>query len=367
MDRGSKRTLAALVALGVVISSAPAQADVKAGVDAWSRGDYATAVREWTAPAQAGDPDAQFNLAQAYRLGRGVAADPKQAEALYALAAAQGHVRAADNYGLLLFQNGEREKAMPYIEAAATRGDPRAQYVLGIAHFNGDLVTKDWPRAYALLTLANSAGLPQAKPAIQQMDQYIPMADRQAAQTLAASLKAEAEAARARDMAAVDLALGSEGVTGGSQAAPAPPPPPPPRAPVAGYPSTPQSAGADYTLPARSQPVVVARAEPPSPPQQQSRILPQPSRVVPPPPVPQHVAGSPGPWKVQLGAFGVPGNADRMWSQLAGRSELAGKVKLKVVAGSLTKLLAGGYATRADAEAACASLKRSGQGCLVTK
>ena len=163
-----------LLALG-----APALADVKSGVDAWSAGDYATAVREWSGPAQAGDADAQFNLGQAYRLGRGVEADKEQAEALYAAAAAQGHVQASDNYGLLLFEDGRREAAMPYITAAAGRGDPRAQYLLGVAHFNGDLAEKDWPRAYALLTLANNSGLPQARAAMTQMDEFIPLAPRE--------------------------------------------------------------------------------------------------------------------------------------------------------------------------------------------
>lgn len=151
-------------AIAGMAMATPALADVKAGVDAWTTGDYAAAVREWSGPAARGDADAQFNLAQAYRLGQGVARDMAQAEALYAKAAAQGHVRAADNYGLILFQDGRREQALPYIEAAAGRGDPRAQYLLGIAHFNGDLVAEDWRRAYALVTLANSTGLPQAGP-----------------------------------------------------------------------------------------------------------------------------------------------------------------------------------------------------------
>ena len=55
--------------------SVPAAADVRAGVDAWSRGDYAAAVSQWEGPAATGDADAMFNLAQAYRLGRGVAQD----------------------------------------------------------------------------------------------------------------------------------------------------------------------------------------------------------------------------------------------------------------------------------------------------
>ena len=70
--------------------------------------------------------------------------------------------------GLMLFQSGRREAALPYVEDAAKRGDPRSEYLLGIAYFNGDLVGKDWVKAYALLTLANSAGLPQAAPALAQ-------------------------------------------------------------------------------------------------------------------------------------------------------------------------------------------------------
>lgn len=79
------------------------------------------------------------------------------------------------------------------------------------------------------------------------------------------------------------------------------------------------------------------------------------------------VEQSSGPWKVQLGAFGVPGNAEKLWSQLAGRSEIAGRERVLLKSGRLTRLLAGGYASRDEASAACASLKRSGQACLVTR
>ena len=368
----------ALVLTGM--AAAPAMAEVKAGVDAWTAGDFATAVREWAGPAAEGDPDAQFNMGQAYRLGRGVETDVAQAEALYARAAAQGHVKAADNYGLLLFQRGAREEALPYISAAAMRGDPRAQYVLGIAHFNGDLVKKDWRRAYALLTLANSAGLPQARGALAQMDEYIPLEDREAAQPMAAALKAEAEAARARQLAAVDLALGTDAPTVPVVTTPAQPQPvvrPAGTPRVAGTASTAGSAGADYTLPS-AQPTVVAaqKAEDLSRAAVTVAEAPEATRVTTPAPqaapAPAAAAAaaverSSGPWKVQLGAFGVPGNAERLWSQLAGRSEIAGRTRLLEKSGRLTKLLAGGYATRDQAAAACASLKRSGQGCLVTR
>ena len=107
-----------LLAGAALLAASPAFADVKAGVDAWSRGDYASAVGEWKGPADKGDADAQFNMGQAYKLGRGVPADLAKAEELFGKAAAQGHLQAADNYGLLLFQRGEHVRALPYIKAA---------------------------------------------------------------------------------------------------------------------------------------------------------------------------------------------------------------------------------------------------------
>ena len=140
----------ALPLLAVSMLAAPALADVKDGVDAWQRGDYPAAVAEWRPLALAGDADAQFNLGQAYKLGRGVPSDLTQAEDWYRRAAKQGHLQAEDNLGLILFTANRRDEAMPFIIHSAARGEPRAQYVLGTAHFHGDLAAQDWPRAYAL-------------------------------------------------------------------------------------------------------------------------------------------------------------------------------------------------------------------------
>ncbi len=167
-------------------------------------------MREWQGPATTGDPDAMFNLAQAYRLGRGVPMDAAKAEALYAQAAAKGHLQAADTYGLMLFQGGRREAALPYIEDAARRGDPRSEYLLGIASFNGDIVPKDWVNAYALLSMANAQGLPQAAAALAQMDKNVPLLQRQQAAGLAVQMQQQADAARGRELAAADLGAGRE-------------------------------------------------------------------------------------------------------------------------------------------------------------
>src|SRR3546814_1838433 len=119
-------------------------ADVKAGGDAWEQGKYDAAVKQGRPAAAAGDADAQFNLGQAYKLGRGVPMDIKAATEWFRKAAAQGHIRAEDNYALLLFREGKRAEAMPLIEKSAARGEPRAQYILGTALFNGENIGKDW-------------------------------------------------------------------------------------------------------------------------------------------------------------------------------------------------------------------------------
>ena len=367
--------------------AAPAFADVKAGVDAWTAGDYITAVGEWRGPAANGDPDAQFNLAQAYRLGRGVEVNPKLAEALYAKAAVQGHLKAADNYGLLLFQDGRREAAMPYLSSAADRGDPRAQYLTGPAHFNDDFLPKDWVRAYALLTLSNSAGLPQAAPAIKQMDDFIPLAQREQAQSLAQLLKRDSDASRSAQLAAADL--GADMPSQSSTVAPpviaaSPPATLPGRntripqlirsaavppsvsaaqaaiAEASGVTGTesPASAGADFVGSTRQAAAAPVQSPTPNPPPRPARVASAPQATP---------SATTGPWKVQLGAFSVSGNAEKLWRQLSSRSELSGKTKLVVSSGRLTKLLAAGYPSRAAADQACSGLKRAGQGCLVTR
>ena len=403
-------SLKAIVAAGLLAMPGMALADVNAGVAAWEQGDYAAAVAQWREPAAQGDADAQFNMGQAYRLGRGVEQNTRQAEVYYAKAAAQGHLKAADNLGLLLFQGGRQQEAMPYVLDAASRGDPRAQYLLGIAHFNGDLVERDWVRAYALLTLANSAGLPQAASAVRQMDEYIPMEQRQQAQVLAPQLKREADARRTSRLAAADLDTSASMRTdrvddAGTSAAPtgalatnrasripravaearvAPS--------VAAAQSaiaeasrvtgteSPADAGATFARRSTSTPEPGwVEAQPTTPlvgrvqrkPETQPEARPASRPETRPAAVTATTSSEPregtGAWKVQLGAFAVDGNAEKLWARLSGRSELAGASRIIKPSGRVNVLLAGGYASRADAQNACNALKRSGQDCLVTR
>jgi cell division protein FtsN len=387
MNHRANKAVLAGAALVALTTGGGALADVKSGVEAWGRGDYAAAVHQWEGPAAVGDPDAMFNLAQAYRLGRGVPEDMAKAEALYAQAAAKGHLEAADTYGLMLFQDGRRQAALPYVEDAARRGDPRSEYLLGIASFNGDIVPKDWVKAYALLTMANAQGLPQAASALAQMDRDIPLAQRQQAVALAVDMRKQADTARGRELAAADLGAGVSAGTRGQPVAAAPAravsPTPRAAARVAVSPSvaaalaavaqarqatgteSPAQAGASFAR--RSSPAVQVAASAPEPtprPRPVAQVVASPPA---PRPRPAPVATASGPWRVQLGAFSVRGNVDRLWSQLSDRSELSGKAKVTVPAGKVTKLQAGGFATRSAAEDACRSLQHSGHECLVTR
>lgn len=345
-------TILSLAGAGLLLASVPARADVKAGVDAWSAGDYARAVVEWQGPAAKGDPDALFNLAQAYRLGRGVERDNARARKLYEEAASQGHVKAADNLGLMLFQEGEQERAMPLIRAAAERGDPRAQYVLGLSHFNADYAPRDWVRAYALLTLASGAGLPQARDALAQMDKFVPQAQRAQAQVLARELEAGAKAQRSAELAAAELATRPAAPQQASAVAS------PPATAMAGAP-----APAPRPVPApaaQARPAVITPAA--AAPQQGAAARPLP---VPAAATLAIAAPRPGNWRVQLGAFGIAANADKLWRQLSGHAALAGTRKVLVPSGNLTRLVASGFASEAEAARACAALKRDGQACVV--
>ncbi|MFW2830015.1 SPOR domain-containing protein [Sphingomonas sp. ID0503] len=159
----------ALLTLAFIVPL-PASADVAAGVQAWKTGDFERAVKEWTAPAEAGDPEAQVRLADAYLAGRGVSADPVKARALLEKAATKNQPLAQVNLGLLLFREGDAARAFPLLEKAAARKEPRAQYLLGTALFNGDRIKQDRVRGQQMMALAAASGLPQAKTSLARMN-----------------------------------------------------------------------------------------------------------------------------------------------------------------------------------------------------
>ncbi len=381
------------LALPLVVASmlaAPAHADVKEGVDAWQAGNYQAAVAEWRPLAIAGDADAQFNLGQAYKLGRGVPTDLGQAEVWYRRAAKQGHLQAEDNLGLVLFTANRREEAMPYITRSAERGEPRAQYVLGTALFNGDLAPQDLPRAYALTKRASDAGLGIASARLAQLDSLIPLDQRQRGLAMLPEIEKDEQRAR---LAAVNAAAppapkpapaspvrtaslpasapGTSYTPPPVVATPAPTPtarpvpqpirsvdlPPSPAADaaaVAAAEATAEAAaaaasastepGTTYTAPPESGSLPAVKSAKPAPPPAPAKPAPKPFNDDPvavvetPAPVRVH-SGAASPWRAQLGAFGVEANARNLWNQLEKKNPaFAARQPYLVKSGKLTRL-----------------------------
>jgi TPR repeat protein len=175
----------ARVALTLLVAAAlagTASAEtVKQGIEAWQKGDYKAAVEAWRPLADSGDADALFNLAQAYRFGRGVSANLATAKSLLEKAARGGHVESQTTLGLLLLQSGDQADALRQLKLAAEAGEPRALLVYGTALINGDGITQDRPLGYAYVHAAAAGGLPAAKKTLVELDKLLPAADRRKA------------------------------------------------------------------------------------------------------------------------------------------------------------------------------------------
>ena len=99
-----------LTALLLTALSAQAlAADFQAGLEAYNRGNFAVALREWRSLADQGDARAQFRLGYMYDKGSGVPQDHAEAMRWYRKAAEQGHAKAQYNLGVIQYHLGAQE------------------------------------------------------------------------------------------------------------------------------------------------------------------------------------------------------------------------------------------------------------------
>jgi TPR repeat protein len=160
-----KPTLTAL-ALGVSLLLASGgvgyAADFMKGREAWKRGDYATALREWRPLAEKGNASAQYNLGQIYRRGLGVIQDYKEAAKWYRKAAEQGYGTAWYNLGAMYNEgNGvdqDYKEAVKWWRKAAEQGDAWAQNNLGVKYASGQGVIQDNVYAHMWFNIAAANG-----------------------------------------------------------------------------------------------------------------------------------------------------------------------------------------------------------------
>ena len=88
---------AALIAVALALAAPVAAQDFDTGLEAYERGDYAAAQREWLPLAEQGNAEAQTYLGVMHRDGQGVAQDYAEALRWYRMAADQGHAAAQYN------------------------------------------------------------------------------------------------------------------------------------------------------------------------------------------------------------------------------------------------------------------------------
>lgn len=169
------------IALLIAGAALAAAGDVRSGIEAWQKGDHKAAVAIWQPLAERGDPDAQFNLAQAYRLGRGVRANAASARGWFEKAAEQGHLESRTILGLTLYESGDQLDGLKWLKLAAEDGEPRALLVYGTALVNGDGVTQDPLLGYYYVHRAVAKGLRTARPTLDSLDKLLPAEDRRKA------------------------------------------------------------------------------------------------------------------------------------------------------------------------------------------
>jgi TPR repeat protein len=90
-----------VVSLALLVGLPTSGTNFQEGLDAYDRGDFATALEEWTPLVKQGHTGAQTNLGVLYNKGEGVDQDYGAALKWWTLAAEQGHSDAQANLGLL--------------------------------------------------------------------------------------------------------------------------------------------------------------------------------------------------------------------------------------------------------------------------
>ncbi len=112
--------------LSLVTISVSSAADFATGLNAYKKGDYVTAAKEWRPLADQGDPAVQFNLGLLYLDGQGVPQDLDQ--------------------------------AVKWFNRSAEQGYDKAQLNLGALYATGKGVKRDYVQAYKWLNICSSQG-----------------------------------------------------------------------------------------------------------------------------------------------------------------------------------------------------------------
>ncbi len=141
-----------LLSLALVHAPDDARADMQAGWQAYTAGDYETAISEWQPLAEAGNFQAAYALGMAYQI------------------------------------KGDPAQAVPWYEQAASAGLTEAQILLGTMYAEGTDVPRDLVRAYAWLHKAAEKKGPNAQLILDSVAALMTAEEIEAAKALSATL-----------------------------------------------------------------------------------------------------------------------------------------------------------------------------------
>ena len=143
-------------------SAAPGQDLVTSAREAFGRGDYRAAARDWTAAAGQGNGAAMYNLGVMSLTGKGAPKDVPAAAKWFKASAEAGHSGGMVNWGLCQlngFGTAKNEAAgFQWIQKAAEKGSPNALGMLAEAYYRGRGVPADARQGAAYLQKAVDAG-----------------------------------------------------------------------------------------------------------------------------------------------------------------------------------------------------------------
>jgi len=162
-----------MISMAVVIAAItalPALADFKAGMNAYKKKDYVTAMREFKSDGKA---KANFNIGIMHYKGEGVKQDKKEAAKWLHKSAEQGYGQAQFVLSVMYFTGDGIESNIPdavkWIHKSAENGFAEAQFRLGMMYINGDNVEKNKEEGVRWVKKAAKQGHMNAKKLLKVM------------------------------------------------------------------------------------------------------------------------------------------------------------------------------------------------------
>ncbi len=184
-----------LAAIVIMFFVSRVHADYEDGLNAVFKGDYQTALREFTKAAEEGLDVAQFNLANLYYFGRGVDQDLEQAFRWTEAAAQQGHLGAQANLGSLLLDGSgtakDIEKGMQWIGAAGRGGHVPSTITMAKMYYDGRPIDRDYILAHAWASMAKMYEHEEAPELLSKIERRLSSAEMSQARRLYARWQIE--------------------------------------------------------------------------------------------------------------------------------------------------------------------------------